>query len=264
MFTAAMVRRKLKRARAAQERGEHVVARALVDDALRSARLSEDWAVVGHAALEKARIEREMKNLQAAEHHFLLAATQFSRAPRSASTVRGRVDALEALAEVLMERGKSWDAYRTFAQGAEVAGVKTRETQPDDILTDAVTREEMVWTAHLATSAAAAGRHKLARSHYERVMDGCVRLRDVFGQITCHRGLARLAENQMDWATTAHHLYEASNLYPELDDPERHIKEWVECLRELGLAYKQLGRREEQIRAFKLAVRLEQVAGSQP
>lgn len=43
---------------------------------------------------------------------------------------------------------------------------------------------------------------------------------------------------------------------------DAYTDEWVACLRELGAACKTLGRRDEQVCAFKLAVRLEQIAAS--
>lgn len=125
-----------------------------------------------------------------------------------------------------------------------------------------VSREDLRWTSHLATAAQAAGRRRLANDHYDKVLAGCELRGDVAGQILCWRGLASLSEDMMAWNDAAHALYNASNLYPALPAPEAHTREWVQCLRDLGAVYKTLGRRDEQVRAFKLAVRLEHVDSS--
>lgn len=94
------------------------------------------------------------------------------------------------------------------------------------------------------------------------MLAGCEARGDVAGQIMCWKGLAALAEGMMAWNDVAHALHTASNLYPALPEPEAHTREWVQCLRDLGAVYKTLGRRDKQVRAFKLAMRLEQVDAS--
>ena len=259
MFAARTSARRLKRAAAARERGDLVEARTLLEEALRTARLGDAWCAAGDAASSLGDLERDAGNLTDAEHHYRIGAVQYRRAERTARSVRGRVRCLEELGDVLLALGRPWDAYRVFQEGAEVAGV-----DPDRPAhasgTGFVTREDLRWTSHLATAAQAAGRRRVAEEHYEAVLSGCETRRDVAGQILCWRGLAALAADRMAWADAAHALENASNLYSALPDPEAHTDEWVACLRELGAACKTLGRRDEQVRAFKLAVRLEQIA----
>ncbi|CAL8897112.1 hypothetical protein [Kocuria varians] len=262
MFAAHTSARHLKRGRAAQKRGNDAAAREAFADALRVARLGEAWAAAGEAASALGDLERDAGNLSAAEHHYRTGEVQYRRAPRAAQTVGGRVRCLEELGDVLLAQGRPWDAYRVFREGADAAGVDpARPAGAGDGLVF-VTREDLRWTSHLATAAQAAGRRKIATEHYEAVLAGCERRRDVAGQILCWRGLARLAEEAMAWREAAHALTRASSLYSSLPDPEAHTDEWVACLRELGAVCKTLGRRDEQVRAFKLAVRLEQIAAS--
>ena len=261
MFAAHTSARRLKHGVAARERGDLAEARTLFQDALRVARLGDAWCAAGDAASSLGDLERDAGHVSDAEHHYRIGAVQYRRAERTARSVRGRVRCLEELGDVLLTIGRPWDAYRVFQEGAEVAGV-----DPDRPAhaggAGFVTREDLRWTSHLATAAQAAGRRKLAEEHYEAVLDGCEARRDVAGQILCWRGLAGLAADRMAWADAAHALQNASNLYSALPDPEAHTDEWVACLRELGTVFKTLGRRDEQIRAFKLAVRLEQIAAA--
>lgn len=256
MFAAHRAKTHLKHGRAALEAGETSHAQELLEAALRTARLGDAWLVAGDAASALGELARDVGDLGRAEHHFRLGATQYARAPRSARSVGGQVKCRENLGDVLLLSGRPWDAYREFMAGARDAGVNVE--RPAGV--EFVSREDLRWTSHLATAAQAAGRHKLAHEHYERVLHGCESRRDVPGQIMCWKGLAALAQRRMAWNDVAHALYNASNLYPELPDPEAHTREWVECLRDLGGVYKTLGRRDEQVRAFKLAVRLEAVA----
>ena len=260
MFAAHTSARRLRRALAARERGDLAEARSLFEDGLRVARLGDAWCAAGDAASSWGDLERDAGNLTEAEHHYRIGAVQYRRAERSARSVRGRVRCLEELGDVLLGLGRPWDAYRVFQEGAEAAGVDPRAV--DVRSAGFVTREDLRWTSHLATAAQAAGRRKLAEEHYEAVLSGCEARRDAAGQILCWQGLAGLARDRMAWADAAHALENASNLYSALPDPEAHTDEWVACLRELGAVCKTLGRRDEQIRAFKLAVRLEQIAAS--
>lgn len=266
MFARARAARQLGRGAAAASAGDPAAARRHYEAALRIARLGEVWLAAGDAAARLGDLARDAHHLDTAEHHYRLGVTQYRRAQRCATSVRGRIECLEKLGDVLLERDRPGDAYRVFREGAGAAGInpsgEVREGSGPG--TDVLTAEALQWTSHLATAALAAGRHRLADEHYERVLRGCELRRDVLGQIACWDGLARLARQRLRWDDAAHALFRASNLYPELPDPERHTEAWVACLRELGLAYKQLGRRREQVRAFKLAVRLEQVAAAQP
>lgn len=262
MFAAASAKRRLKRGLAALESGDIAAARGSLEASLRTARLGEVWLVAGDAASSLGDLARDSIDLPGAEHNYRLAATQYRRAPRSARSVGGRVRCLENLGDVLLLEGRPWDAYREFQEGAKAAGVDpSRPTGTTDGV-EFVSREDLRWTSHLATAAQAAGRRKLANDHYERVLAGCELRGDIAGQIMCWKGLAALAEDMMAWNDAAHALYNASNLYPALPDPEAHTREWVQCLRDLGTVYKTLGRRDEQVRAFKLAVRLEQMDSS--
>lgn len=262
MFATARAKRRLKRGLTASAGGDLELARACFEAALRTARLADAWLVAGEAASNVADVARDTGDLPAAEHHYRLAATQYHRAPRTARSVGARVGCLEKLGDVLLEQGRPWDAYREFQEGARAAGVDPSQSAPQASAVGAVTRERLRWTSHLATAAQAAGRRRLANEHYQSVLSGCEARGDVAGQIACWRGLAALAENMMAWNDVANALYNASNLYPQLPDPEAHTDEWVRCLRDLGAAYKTLGRRTDQMRAFKLAVRLEQVDSS--
>lgn len=262
MFAAANAKRRLKRGLAAREAGNAVAAREYLEAALRTARLGDAWLVAGDAAASLGDVARDAGELAAAEHHYRLAATQYKRAPRNARSVGGRVACLEKLGDVLLVEGRPWDAYREFQEGAKAAGVDASEITGEMSGVEFVSREGLRWTSHLATAALAAGRRRLANEHYETVLAGCEARRDVAGQIICWKGLAALAEDMMAWNDVAHALYKASNLYPELPDPEAHTRDWVQCLRDLGGVYKRLGRRDEQVRAFKLAVRLEQLDGT--
>lgn len=277
MFARARAARQLGRGTAAASSGDPAAARRHYDAALRTARLGGAWLVAGEAALRLGDLAGTTHDLGAAEHHYRLGATQYRRAPRSVESLRGRVECLEKLGDVLLQNARPWDAYRVFQEGAAAAGlapdggVPGSTTDPGhdapgdvDAATLVMTGEALQWTSHLATAALAAGRHRLADEHYERVLSGCRLRRDVAGQIACWKGLARLARERLRWDDAAHALSKASNLYSELPAPEQHTAEWIACLRELGLAHKQLGRRQEQIRAFKLAARLEQVAAQQP
>ena len=256
MFATQSSARRRKRGLAALRRGDVPAARKLFDDALRVARLGDAWCAAGDAASSRGDLERDAGNLTDAEHHYRIGAVQYRRAERTARSVRGRVRCLEELGDVLLALGRPWDAYRVFQEGAEVAGVDPdRPAHPGG--TGFVTHEDLRWTSHLATAAQAAGRRRVAEEHYEAVLSGCESRRDVAGQILCWRGLAA---DRMAWADAAHARENASNLYSALPDPEAHTDEWVACLRELGAVCKTLGRRDEQVRAFKLAVRLEQIA----
>lgn len=260
MFARARVARRLQRGRAAASSGDTATARDHFAAALRTARLGEAWREAGQAASSLADLARDAGDWADAEHHYRLAATQYKRAPRSARSVGARVRCLENLGDVLLLAGRPWDAYREFQEGAAAAGVDPARPAGDGA--GFVTREDLRWTSHLATAAQAAGRRKLAAEHYETVLAGCEARGDVAGQIMCWKGLAALAEGMMAWNDVAHALHTASNLYPALPEPEAHTREWVQCLRDLGAVYKTLGRREEQVRAFKLAMRLEQVDAS--
>lgn len=262
MFAAQTSARRLKRGAAALQRGDVPAAREAFADALRTARLGDAWCAAGDAASSLGDLERDAGNLAAAEHHYRIGAVQYSRAPRSARTVGGRVRCLEELGDVLLAQGRPWDAYRVFQEGADAAGVDPARPAGEADGPVFVTREDLRWTSHLATAAQAAGRRRLAVEHYEAVLAGCERRRDVAGQILCWQGLAHLAEADMAWPEAAHALTNASTLYSSLPDPEAHTGEWVACLRELGRVCKTLGRRDEQIRAFKLAVRIEQIGAA--
>lgn len=262
MFATVNAKRRLKRGLAALASGHTSRARESLEAALRTARLGDAWLVAGDAASSLGDLARDTGDLSSAEHHYRLGATQYKRAPRTARSLRGRVQCLENLGDVLLLAGRPWDAYREFQEGAKAAGVDpTRPTETDDGA-EFVSREDLRWTSHLATAAQAAGRRRLANDHYEKVLAGCELRGDVAGQIMCWKGLAALAQDMMAWNDAAHALYNAGNLYPALPEPEAHTREWVQCLRELGAVYKTLGRRDEQVRAFKLAVRLEQVDSS--
>lgn len=262
MFAAASAKRRLKRGLAALKTGDTAVARESFEAALRTARLGEVWLVAGDAASSLGDLARDSADLPGAEHHYRLAATQYRRAPRTARSVGGRVRCLESLGDVLLLEGRPWDAYREFQEGATAAGADPSRPMGTEHGVEFVSREDLRWTSHLATAAQAAGRRRLANDHYEKVLAGCELRGDIAGQIMCWKGLAALAEDMMAWNDAAHALYHASNLYPALPDPEAHTREWVQCLRDLGAVYKALGRRDEQVRAFKLAVRLEQVDSS--
>lgn len=266
MFAAQTSARRLKRGTAAVQRGDFPGAREAFSDALRTARLGEAWCQAGDAASSLGDLERDAGNLAAAEHHYRIGAVQYRRAPRSARTVGGRVRCLEELGDVLLAQARPWDAYRVFQEGADAAGVVDPARPAGEADGPVfVTREDLRWTSHLATAAQAAGRRRLAAEHYETVLAGCERRRDVAGQILCWQGLAHLAAADMAWPEAAHALTSASSLYSSLPDPEVHTDEWVACLRELGRVCKTLGRRDEQIRVFKLAVRIEQIgAGVAP
>ncbi|MCT2020985.1 hypothetical protein [Kocuria marina] len=260
MFARARVVRRLQRGRAASSSGDTATARDHYAAALRAARLGEAWLEAGQAASSLADLARDAGDWADAEHHYRLAATQYKRAPWSARSVGARVQCLENLGDVLLLAGRPWDAYREFQEGAAAAGVDPARPAGDGA--GFVTREDLRWTSHLATAAQAAGRRKLATEHYETVLAGCEARGDVAGQIMCWKGLAALAEGMMAWNDVAHALHTASNLYPALPEPEAHTREWVQCLRDVGAVYKTLGRRDEQVRAFKLALRLEQVDAS--
>ena len=262
MFAAASATRRLKRGRAARDSGDTAAAREALEAALRTARLGEVWLVAGDAASSLGDLARDTGDLPGAEHHYRLAATQYRRAPRTARSVGGRVRCLENLGDVLLLAGRPWDAYREFQEGATTAGVDPSRPTDTGAGVQFISREDLRWTSHLATAAQAAGRRRLANDHYETVLAGCELRGDVAGQILCWKGLAALAEDMMAWNDAAHALYTASNLYPALPAPEVHTREWVQCLRDLGAVYKTLGRRDEQVRAFKLAVRLEHVDSS--
>ena len=262
MFATVNAKRRLKRGLSALESGDTVAARELLEASLRTARLGEVWLVAGDAASSLGDLARDTGDLSGAEHHYRLAATQYKRAPRTARSVGGRVRCLENLGDVLLLQARPWDAYREFQAGAEAAGVQPSRPTSTTGGVEFVSREDLRWTSHLATAAQAAGRRRLANDHYEKVLAGCELRGDVAGQIMCWKGLAALAEDMMAWNDAAQALYNASNLYPALPDPEAHAREWVQCLRDLGAVYKTLGRRDEQVRAFKLAVRLEQVDSS--
>lgn len=262
MFAAASAKRRFKRGLAALNSGDPVAAREALEAALRTARLGGVWLVAGDAASSLGDLTRDTGDLPGAEHHYRLAATQYRRAPRSARSVGGYVRCLENLGDVLLLEGRPWDAYRHFQEGAKAAGADPSRPAGAGDGVEFVSREDLRWTSHLATAAQAAGRRRLANDHYENVLEGCELRGDVAGQIMCWKGLASLAEDTMAWDDAAHALYTASNLYPALPAPEAHAREWVQCLRDLGAVYKTLGRRDEQVRAFKLAVRLEQAASS--
>lgn len=260
MFARARVARRLQRGRAASSSGDTAAAREHFAAALRTARLGEAWLDAGDAASSLGDLARDAGDWADAEHHYRLAATQYKRAPRSARSVGARVQCLEDLGDVLLLAGRPWDAYREFQEGAAAAGVDPARPAGDGAVF--VTREDLRWTSHLATAAQVAGRRKRATEHYETVLAGCEARGDVAGQIMCWKGLAALAEGMLAWNDVAHALRTASNLYPALPEPEAHTREWVQCLRDLGSVYKTLGRRDEQVRAFKLALRLEQVDAS--
>lgn len=264
MFAAASAKRRLKRGLAAVTSGDTEGARESFEAALRTARLGEAWLVAGDAASSLGDLARDSGDLAGAEHHYRLASTQYRRAPRTVHSVAGRVQSLENLGDVLLLEGRPWDAYREFQEGARAAGVDPSRPTSTAGGVEFVSREDLRWTSHLATAAQAAGRRRLATDHYEKVLAGCELRGDVAGQIMCWNGLAALARDMMAWNDAAHALYNASNLYPALPDPEAHTRAWVQCLRDLGAVYKTLGRRDEQVRAFKLAVRLEQVDGGAP
>ena len=263
MFAASTSARRLRRGQAALRGGDVPAAREHFQEALRIARLGDAWCAAGDAAASWADLERDAGDLAAAEHHYRIGAVQYRRAQRTARSVRGRVRCLEDLGDVLLQRGRPWDAYRVFQEGAEAAGVDPARPAAADG-TGFVTREDLRWTSHLATAAQAAGRRRTAEEHYEAVLHGCEARADVAGQIMCWRGLAALAADSMAWPDAAHALDRAANLYSALPDPEAHTEEWVACLRELGAVCKTLGRRDEQVRAFKLAVRVEQIAAGGP
>lgn len=91
MFSIWVSSRRLRRGLTARGRGDLAEARALLEDALRTARLGDAWCAAGDAASSLGDLERDAGNLTDAEHHYRIGAVQYRRAERTARSVRGRV-----------------------------------------------------------------------------------------------------------------------------------------------------------------------------